>query len=181
MAVIPNDPFFSEQAVLSRIKNLWLQLLTCRAAWDPEPLKPYFSDMLYQKELEALEKDRAAGQVRRSERPAVLDGTLDAQVPSQGREILVCHLFTRFIPRIVDHDSGKIRMEGRESFFHEDWVLTRPEGTKTPQPGAAFSVNCPNCGAPFSLYKSAKCPMCRSLIPVPDFSWTVSEISGRVG
>lgn len=181
MLILNNDPWFDAQAVINRVKNLWLQLLTCRASWDMEPMKPYFSDALYQKELKEIAQDQAETRVRLAERPAVLDGTLDAAPSASGREILLCHLFSRFTPRVIRKDTGKVIMEGRESFFHEDWMLSRPDTVKTPQPGAPFSVNCPSCGSPFSLYKSAKCPMCHALISVPDFTWKVDQISGRVG
>ena len=181
MLTIKNDPWFDGQAVINRVKNLWLQLLTCRYSWDLDPVKPYFSEELYAKETEGLRQDQEAMRMRYCERPAVLEGTLEAGPETDGKESLVCHLLTRFTPRVIQRDTEKVIMEGKESFFHEDWVLTRPAGAKTPKPGAAVSVNCPNCGAPFSLYKSAKCPMCHSLIPVRDFPWTVERISGRVG
>ena len=178
---LKDDPWFDEQAVINRIKNLWLQLHTCRYNWDLEPMKPYFSKTLYQKELDGIAQDRTEMRMRYAERPAVLAGMLTAVETVPGEERLVCHLFTRFTPRVLQKDTETDLMKAKETFFHEDWILCRHAGTKTPQPGAAFSVNCPNCGAPFSLYKSAKCPMCHSLISVPDFSWIVEEISGRVG
>ena len=181
MIQLKNDPWFDEQAVVNRIKNLWLQLLTCRASWDMEPMKPYFAEGLFQKELDEIAQDRSAMRVRYSERPAVLDGSLTQGSSEPDQETLVCHLFTRFTPRLIQKDTDTILKEGKESFFHEDWVLSRPNTLKTPQPGKPFSVNCPNCGFPFSLYKSAKCPMCHSLIPIPDFTWTVEQISERVG
>lgn len=181
MIKLKGDPWFDEQAVINRVKNLWLQLLTCRYTWDMEPMKPYFSEALYRKELEGVSKDQESMLMRYSERPAVLDGTLSIGTASPGHEALVCHLFTRFTPRVIRKDTDAIVMEGKESFFREDWILSRPSTMRTPQPGAPFSVNCPNCGSPFSLYKSAKCPMCHSLISVPDFTWIIEQISGRVG
>ena len=181
MISFQDDPWFDGQAVINRVKNLWLQLLTCRYSWDMDPMKPSFSDSLMQKELEQIAQDQSSMRMRYAERPAVLDGTLVPGPSSSGRETLVCRLFTRFRPRVIRKDTEEVIMEGKESFFHEDWILSRPDTVKTPQPGAPFSVNCPNCGAPFSLYKSAKCPMCRSLIPVPDFTWIVEQISVRIG
>ena len=58
MITLRNDPYFDEQAVVNRVKNLWLQLMTCRFSWDMEPLKPYFSDTLCAKEMDALKKDQ---------------------------------------------------------------------------------------------------------------------------
>ena len=181
MVNLKNDPWFDEQAVINRIKNLWLQLLTCRYNQDLEPMKPYFSQALYQKELNALRNDQASGWKRYALRPAVLDGQLTVVSLNPGQETLNCELFTRFTPRVLKGDSDLLLSEGKETFFHESWLLARPGGTKTPKPGAAFSVNCPNCGSPFSMYKTAKCPMCRSLIIVPDFTWTVEEITGQIG
>lgn len=181
MIQLRDDPWFDEQAVLNRVKNLWMQWLSCRYTWDMEPMKPYFSESLYQKEMDGIAQDQAAMRMRYAERPAVLDATLTLGPSAPDRETLVCRLYTRFTPRVIRKDTEAVIMEGKESFFHEEWILSRPSDAKTPKPGAAFSVNCPNCGAPFSLYKSAKCPMCHSLISVPDFTWTVEQISGRVG
>ncbi len=181
MIKFANDTWFDEQAVLSRVKNLWMQQMTCRATGDVEPLRPYFSEALYQKELDDLARDQREGKIRQAGRPAVLDGVLEQAGAAEGREALRCRLFTRYTPREVRQHDNEVLREGKETFFHEEWLLTRPAGTKTPQPGAPISVNCPNCGAPFSLYKSAKCPMCKSLIPVPDFTWTVEEITVVIG
>lgn len=181
MLKLKDDPWFNEQAVINRVKNLWLQRLTCLCDWDLEPMKPYFSESQYQKELDLISQDRSAMRMSCFERPAVLDASLEEGPVSAGRQTLVCRLFTRFTPQAKQKGTGKLLVSGKEMFFHEDWLLSRPAETKTPAPGAAFSVNCPNCGAPFSLYKSAKCPMCHSLIPVPDFTWTVDSITGRAG
>ncbi len=181
MVSMKEDRWFDEQAVLSRVKNLWMQLLTCRFSWDLEPVKPYFSESLYRAEEDTLRLDREADRARYYGRPAVLDGSLEEGMADGEREILICRLFTRYEPRILSRSTDRILRQDRESFFHQEWTLVRPAGTRTPQPGAAFSVNCPNCGAPFSLYKSAKCPMCKSLIPVPDFTWTVEQIRESEG
>lgn len=176
MIMLRDDPWFDEQAILNRIKNLWMQLQLARSDWDLSPLKPYFSKGLYQKEEGDLGRDQAEMKARYAGRPAVIDARMTAEPETDGRTVISCELFTRLTPRILRQDTKQVLSEGRETFFHEKWILSRPVSEKTPQPGAAFSVNCPNCGAPFSLYKSAKCPMCRSLIVVPDFTWTVDRI-----
>ncbi len=180
MIRIEGDPWFNEGEVLSRIKNLWMQLLSCRANWDPEPMEPYFSGELYARLTGDIGKDGEDGIKRQAGRPAVLDGTLEKREGGE-KDTLVCRLFTRYNPREVHFETGKVLKEGKETFFQEEWVLTRPAGVKTPVPGAPFSVNCPSCGAPFSMYKSAKCPMCGSAIRVPDFVWTVEDIIVKEG
>ncbi len=179
MLRMEGDPWFEEKEVITRIKNLWIQLQSCRYQWDLEPLRPYFSMGLIQREEEALRKDQEAMRMRYAGRPAVLEGVLKREEDRQGQEVLLCGLHTRYIPREIARDTEKVVREGKETFFREVWVLVRPAGTKTPMPGAAFSVNCPGCGAPFSMYKSAKCPMCNALVRVPDFTWIVADIVAR--
>ncbi len=180
MIQFPSDPYFDETAVENRIKNLWMQLFAARASWDPEPLKPYFSARLYGREEAMLREDRKAGRVRQSYRPAILRRSISCSGEIRGREILVCRLFTRYRPLLVDKATGKILSGGQEKFFREDWTLSRPAGNRTPQPGAAITVNCPGCGYPLSLYKTAKCPFCGTLTRVPDFTWSVDDIAVRV-
>ncbi len=177
MIRIDGDPWFNEGEVLTRVKNLWMQLVSCRANWDPSPMEPYFSEALYGRLTEEIGKDQEALVKRQAGRPAVLDGTVELRESGGDEDVLVCRLFTRYNPKEVNAETGKVVKNGDETFFHEDWVLKRNAGEKTPVPGAPFSVNCPNCGAPFSMYKSAKCPMCESLIRVPDFVWTVDDIT----
>ena len=180
MIQIPSDPCFDETAVENRVKNLWMQLCAARACGDPEPLKPYFSAGLYGKEEAMLREDGKAGRVRQSVRPAILSSSVSYSGEVRGREILVCHLFTRLRPLLADRATGKTLSGGQERFFRENWTLSRPAGTRTPPPGAAVTVNCPGCGYRLSLYKSAKCPFCGTLTRVPDFTWSVDDIAVRV-
>ena len=96
MVIMKEDRWFDGQAVLSRVKNLWMQLLTCRFSWDLEPMKPYFSEALYRTEEESLRLDREADRARYFGRPAVLDGSLEEGMADGEREILICWMFTRY-------------------------------------------------------------------------------------
>ena len=50
MIRIEQDPLFDEEAVCSRIQNLWMQLQAAHIEEDLLPLKLYFSTDLYQRE-----------------------------------------------------------------------------------------------------------------------------------
>ena len=177
--MLPHDPLFDPQAVETRVQSLWLQLQFCREKRDLEPLKPYFTGALYAREENDLRQDVRSNRMRYSGQPAVISSALSYQGVSGGRETLVCSLLTRYNPQTLKWDSQK-RTEGRqETFFREDWTLIRPAGAQTTQLNAVFTVHCPGCGAPLSLYKSAKCPMCGTLTKVPSFTWTVSDITVR--
>ena len=177
MIQISGDSMFDEQAVLSRVQNLWMQL---RLAWSSEnlaPLKVYFSSSLYEKFENELRQVQRIDRIHQDVRPAILSSSLSYEGIRNGREILTCNMLTRYRPTEVKKQAGATPMGGQETFYRETWALGRPEGTLTPAPGHAFSVHCAQCGAALSLYKSAQCPFCGNLARVPDFTWTVENIS----
>ena len=177
MDTFPNDPRFDPIAVETRVQSLWMQLQLCRMNRDLEPMKPYFSEDLYVKEEAALRQDIQANRMRFPGQPAILNGSISVLSAERGRETVLCSLFTRFSPETRKWDSRKRETAKGETFYREEWTLTRPEGTKTPVPGEKVDLHCPGCGAPLSLYRSAKCPMCGTLNKVPDFTWTVEKIA----
>ena len=176
MIQISGDPLFDEQAVLSRVQNLWMQLRLAQASENLEPLKVYFSSKLYGQEEHDLRQMQRISRVRQAVRPAILSSSLTYAGVADGRETLLCHLLTRYRPTELKKTSNATPIGGGEVFFRETWTLSRPQGTQTPRPGQAVSVHCETCGAALSLYKSAKCPFCGNLARVPDFTWTVEDI-----
>ena len=176
---IPGDPLFDETDVENRIKNLWMQLQLARSSGDPEPLKPYFSAHLYSTEENKLRDDLKADRIRHTIRPVVLRSNLTYEGVDRGQEKLACHMVTRTRPEEIRRSRGKTVAGGEETFWREEWILTRPAGSATPAAGSPVSVSCPGCGSPLSLYKSAKCPFCGSLVPVSDFTWKVERIDAE--
>ena len=153
-----------------------MQLELARITGDLEPLKPYFSTHLYSVENNIMRDDQRANRLRHAIRPAILQSRLTYEGVNRNQEILVCHMLTRTRPVEIRRSSGKTVSGEEETFWREEWTLSRPAGTVTPVDGSPVSVNCPGCGAPLSLYKSAKCPFCGYLVPVPDFTWTIDRI-----
>ena len=176
---LPNDPYFDENAVVNRIKNLWMQYQLAHMTGDLEPLKPYFSSRLYSAEENILRDDQRADRKRYAIRPAILQSNLARGATEHGRETLICRMLTRTRPVEVRISSGKTVSGEEETFWREEWTMSRPAGALTPAEGSPVSVNCPGCGAPLSIYKSAKCPFCGSLVPVSDFNWTIERIERR--
>ncbi len=177
MITIAQDPLFDEAAVSSRIQNLWMQLQAAHIDEDLKPLKPYFSASLYQREEALIRDAQRAGRIRQAVRPAILNWTMSWEGVQQGREILVCHMLTRSRPLEVRKSTGTTVAGGQETFYRENWTLSRPQGTLTPDENTAVTVHCPGCGATMSLYKSAVCPFCGHMVRVPDFTWTVDDIT----
>lgn len=175
----PNDPLFDGTTVINRVKNLWMQLCLAKITGDLEPLKPYFSPKLYEAQENLIRQARRTDRVMQDVRPAILQSSLDDGGTENGREKLLCHLYTRSRPTEIRMSSGKTVAGGAETFWCEVWTLSRPVNTLTPAEGSAVSVSCPGCGSPLSLYKSAKCPFCGALAQVRHFTWTVDSISAQ--
>ena len=179
MITLEQDPLFDETVVCSRVQNLWMQLQAAHIEEDLKPLKPYFSASLYQREEAQLRDAQKVDRIRQTVRPAILNWTMTYEGIRQGREVLNCHLLTRSRPLEIKKSSGVTVAGGQETFYREDWILSRPSGTKTPPENSAVTVHCPGCGASMSLYKSAVCPFCGKTVRVPDFTWTVEEITQK--
>lgn len=179
MIQLKQDPLFNEDAVAGRIQNLWMQYQAARTEEDLKPLWPYFTDELYAQEEAQIRDARLADRIRDAVRPAILNRSVSYEGVVQGREILTCHMLTRCRPRETDKKTGEAA-DGAETFYREDWTLSRPQGTLTPREGTAITVHCPGCGATMSMYKSAVCPFCKRMVRVPDFTWTVEKITRRI-
>ncbi len=177
MIRLAHDPLFDETAVSSRIQNLWMQLQAAHIEEDLERLRPYFSASLFQRKEAELRDAQRAGMIRAAVRPAILNWTMSYEGVERGKEKLVCRMLTRGRPLETRKSTGTVVSGGQETFFREEWTLTRPKGTLTPEAGTAVTVHCPGCGGTLSLYRSAVCPFCGKQVRVPDFTWTVDDIN----
>ena len=174
------DPHFDAAAVSSRIINLWFQVINAHLTQDAEPLKPYFSPALYNRLEQSLDRFRLQGVIYSPIRPAVLQCNSISACVSGSQQKLTCTLLSRMIPQVL-HDGSPLSTGNRnEVVSNEIWTLCRAADAVTPLPDQAVSVHCTKCGAPLSLYRSAKCPFCSNLVPVPDFNWTVEDIFGAI-
>ena len=172
------DAYFDPHAAAERLCNLWFQVVTAHLTRDPEPLKPYFSEELYALLQRSLDGYRSRNVRYVALRPSVLQSEITYAGVRGGRQEAECALFTRLIPSEQADGSELNAYRGREVFSHEVWTLSRPRDAVTRKPGTAVSTHCEGCGAPLSLYKSAKCPFCGKLVAVPDFNWTVQSVTG---
>ncbi len=174
------DPNFDAAAVSARVINLWFQVINAHLTRDAEPLKPYFSPALYNRLEQSLDRLRIQGIIYSPIRPAVLQCDSISACVNESQQKLTCALLSRIIPQELRDGSTLSTGKRNEVFSNETWTLSRAADAVTPLPNQAVSVHCAKCGAPLSLYRSAKCPFCSNLVPVPDFNWTVEDISGAV-
>ena len=173
------DPQFSTSAMREKLGNLYVQFQNAWQAKDMETLRPYLTDALYAKCDRQLDNYRRNGQTNRVENIAVLDVQLVGFRQEAGMDLIVARLKTRIVDYVVNDADGSIVRGGKqEKFMEYEWDLVRTSGTLTGSASGTKSQNCPQCGAPIDINRTAKCEYCGCILTSDSFDWVVSEIKG---
>ncbi len=174
------DPRFSASDLREKLSNVYVQMQNGCTARDIEPLRPYFTDALYQQFDRQIRGLKANRQINYVERIAVLDVNLRGWFQEGGDDHLVAELKTRITDYTVNEDTGALVSGSKtaEKFMTYEWDLSRPTGTVTEAAGETTQRHCPNCGAPLSVNESARCPYCDSVITFQDHDWTIYAVKG---
>ena len=174
------DPHFSASDMREKLSNLYVQMQNGCTARDIEPLRPYFTDALYQQFDRQIRSLKANKQINHVDRIVVLDVSLRGFFQEGGDDHLVAELKTRITDYTVHEDTGALISGSRtaEKFMTYEWDLSRPTGTITEAAGETTQRHCPNCGAPLSVNESARCPYCDSVITFRDHDWTIYAVKG---
>ena len=127
-----------------------------------------------------LQSYRDKGQTVLVERVTVLDVALEGVKQDNTHDILVANLSTRIVEYTVNDKTGAIVRgdKNKEKFMKYEWTLIRPKNTQTVAQNKDSTMNCPNCGAPVNINKSAKCGYCDSIVSKADYGWVISGIKG---
>ena len=174
------DPDFSGEEVKQRLSNLYVQMQNCWTDRDISPLRGDFTDEQFAQYDRQLQRYRTEGKTPMVERIAVMDVNFSGVKQDDTHDILVATLATRITTYVKNDSDGKI-VSGdpkAEKFMRYEWTLIRPKGSKTLAQKADTAFNCPNCGAPMDINKSAKCSYCNSIVNRADYDWVISGIKG---
>ena len=172
------DPDFSIAQMQTKINNLYVQLQDQWCAKDIEPLRPYMTDELYNQSERQLDELRRAGRTPHVERIAVLGTDIRGYFVREGMDHVIVELNTRITTYTTDDETGNI-VNGdpkQEKFMTYEWDLCRTSGVKTGT--GTVITNCPNCGAPVNINKTARCPYCDTVITVDEHDWVLYSIKG---
>ncbi len=174
------DPSFSETELKEKLSNVYVQMQNAWQAKNLETLRPYLTDELYAQYDRQLDNYRRAKQTNRIERIAVLDTLLDGWTQRGGDDVIIATLRTRIVDYVTDDETGSIVRGSNsvEKFMVYEYTLTRKTGTLTSEASGTRVVNCPSCGAPCDINKSAKCEYCGNIITVDSCDWVISGIKG---
>ena len=174
------DSGFDTAAFEEKLSNLYVQMQNCWQEKDITPVRPYFTDALYQQMDRQLEMLRKYGRTNYIERITVLGVTLRGFYQRDGEDHMIAELRTRIVDYTLDDKTGKLVTGSKtaEKFMTYEWDLARTSGLTTNAQDAMSVINCPNCGAPVSMNQSAKCPYCDSVIELDTHDWAICAIKG---
>ena len=174
------DPQFSEEQMREKLSNMYVQFQNAWQSKDMETLRPYLTDALYAKCDRQLDAYRTNRQTNRIERISVLDVQLMGFKQQGGMDMLVARLKTRIVDYVVNDADGQVIRGSNtaEKFMDYEWDLVRTSGTQTGSSTGTKSQNCPQCGAPININRTAKCEYCGCILTTDTFDWAVSEIKG---
>ena len=174
------DEGFSVSDMQTKLANLYVQLQNCWCEKDITPLRPYLTDELYNQSERQLDEILRNNQTPHIENIAVLGTNLRGFMQRDGMDHLIVEMSTRISTYTTNDDTGQI-VKGdpkQEKFMTYEWDLCRTSGLKTGDAAPMQTVNCPNCGAPVTINKSAKCPYCESVITLDEHNWVLYSIKG---
>ena len=172
------DPGFSVSQMQTKLNNLYVQLQKCWSQKDLTPLRPYLTDELYNQTERQLEEIVKANQTPHVERISVLGDEIRGYFQRDGMDHIIAELTTRITTYTTDDETGEV-VRGNpnlEKFMTYEWDLCRTSGAKTGEADSISVVNCPNCGAPVNINKSARCPYCDSVITLDEHDWVLYSI-----
>lgn len=174
------DPDFSEQRFKEKLSNIYVQMQNCCTDKDISPLRPYFTDSLYQQFERQINGLKQRHETNYVERIAVLDVRVRGFVQRDGQDHIIVELYTRITDYTLRDSDGKLVSgdQKAEKFMTYEYDLARPTGTRTAAESEATIRHCPNCGAPLSINESAKCPYCDMVITLKQHDWTINSIKG---
>lgn len=172
------DPGFSVSQMQTKLANLYVQLQNQWTAKDLTPLRPYLTDELYNQSDRQLDSYRKARQTPHVDRIAVQGTNVRGWFRRDGMDHIIVELSTRITVYTTDDTTGQVVKGDRnaEKFMTYEWDLCRTEGVKTGEAAEMQTVNCPNCGAPVTINKSAKCPYCDTVITLDEHDWVLFSI-----
>lgn len=121
-----------------------------------------------------------AKQTNHIERIAVLSVELEGFAQTETEDKIYAEIKTRIIDYTLDDKTGNVVSGSKtaEKFMTYEWELTRPTGKKTVRSKETKAVNCPNCGAPVEINKTARCPYCGSIITTENDEFVINTIKG---
>jgi hypothetical protein len=175
------DPDFHVDALLDRVKQVYLRTQEARFLRDLSTVRALMSDATHQRFRTELALLDQAGQREALAEVRVHGLQLVGLVQSRWFDTLHVAVDARLRRRLVPADTSDAdaRAQAEAEFAEtrvEVWSFVRKLGNRTRGEGL-LEGKCPNCGAPFRGGHTNQCEYCQAIVNSGNYDWTLSEIT----
>lgn len=174
------DPNFSAADMEAKISNMFVRLQAAWMAKDLTDVRTCLTDEFFAQTDRQLDAYRNNKQTNVIERIAVLGVSLTGWDQNDKNDRIVARVSARMADYVTDDATGNVVRGSRtaDKFMEYEWTLVRTTGKKTGVDNEKERKNCPYCGAPLDINRSAKCEYCGNVISTNDYDWCLASIRG---
>lgn len=173
------DPNFSAADMEAKISNVFVRLQAAWMAKDLSGVRTCLTDEFFTQTDRQLDAYRNSNQTNVIERIAVLGVSLTGWDQNGKNDRIIARVNARMADYVVDASGNVVRgSKNADKFMEYEWTLVRTTGKKTGVDSDKERKNCPYCGAPLEINRSAKCEYCGNIVSTNDYDWCLASIRG---
>ncbi len=174
------DPNFSDADMEAKISNMFVRLQAAWMAKDLTDVRTCLTDEFYAQTDRQLDAYRNNKQTNVIERIAVLGVSLTGWDQNDKNDRIIARVSARMADYVTDDATGNVVRGSKtaDRFMEYEWTLVRTTGKKTGVDDDKERKNCPYCGAPLDINRTAKCEYCGNIVSTNDYDWCLASIKG---
>lgn len=173
------DPNFSAADMEAKISNVFVRLQAAWMAKNLDDVRTCLTDEFFTQTDRQLDAYRNSNQTNVIERIAVLGVSLTGWDQNGKNDRIIARVSARMADYVVDAAGNVVRgSKTADKFMEYEWTLVRTTGKKTGVDNDKERKNCPYCGAPLEINRSAKCEYCGNIVSTNDYDWCLASIRG---
>jgi len=178
-ALVAVDPAFDESRFLERVGVAFRQAQTSWCEQDLTGLRPFVSDGVYERfSLQVAEQKRAGWRQGMQGLGVGQPSVVAVETDGPFESLTVRIPFACTISKLDATGGGTVPGSTLpETHFAECWTFLRRRGTKSMQKPGLIEGQCPNCGAPLEMARTARCSVCDCEALSGEFDWVLCEIT----
>jgi len=172
------DKNFRSEVFCEKLSNIFFRLRCAVSDGKLSEMSPYLTDDYYNSLESKLKADESRGELLYTERITVLGVEITGFEQDGENDIILAEVRNRIVEYYADAKTRKkIRGSSEEQFVTSKVRLVRPAGLVSAEAKGIRTQNCPYCGAPTNINKTAKCEYCGRILNTDLFDWLISGIS----
>ncbi len=174
------DPNFSSADMEAKISNIFIRLQSAWMKKDLSDVRTCLTDEFFAQTDRQLDSYRVQKTTNVVERIAVLGVSLTGWDQNDKNDILVARVSARMADYVISDTTGEIVRGSKtaDKFMEYEWTLVRTKGKITGTDDHNERIDCPYCGAPLDINRTAKCEYCGNIVSTNDYDWCLASIKG---